>query len=148
MLKSKLLHPDILSVIGRCGHHAKILIADGNYPASSKIGPRAELVCLQLSPGIPTVAQVLEAILDALPIDFINTMGIDPTDPYASAGDPPVWNEFRRIISATGSQVQLEPIIKWDFYEAVASDDHVLTIQTADQALWANLLLTVGVRKP
>ncbi len=75
-------------------------------------------------------------------------MGIDPTDPYASAGDPPVWNEFRRIISATGSQVQLEPIIKWDFYEAVASDDHVLTIQTADQALWANLLLTVGVRKP
>ncbi len=55
MLKSKLLHPDILSVIGRCGHHAKILIADGNYPASSKIGPRAELVCLQLSPGVPTV---------------------------------------------------------------------------------------------
>ncbi len=88
MLKSKLLHPDILSVIGRCGHHAKILIADGNYPASSKIGPRAELVCLQLSPGVPTVAQVLDAILDALPIDFINTMGIDPTDPYASAGDP------------------------------------------------------------
>ncbi len=39
MLKSKLLHPDILSVIGRCGHHAKILIADGNYPASSKIAP-------------------------------------------------------------------------------------------------------------
>ena len=25
--------------------------------------------------------------------------------------------------------------------------DHVLTIQTGDQALWANLLLTVGVRK-
>jgi L-fucose mutarotase len=28
----------------------------------------------------------------------------------------------------------------------VDSRDHVLTIQTGDQALWANLLLTVGVR--
>ncbi len=107
---------------------------------------RAELVCLQLMPGVPTVAQVLQALLDALPIDFVNTMGIDPTDPYASAGDPPVWNEYRQILALAGSQVQLEPIMKWDFYDAVASDDHVLTIQTADQALWANLLLTVGVR--
>ncbi|MGN6544726.1 MAG: RbsD/FucU family protein [Aureliella sp.] len=148
MLKSKLLHPDILGVIGRCGHHAKILIADGNYPASSKIGPRAELVCLQLMPGIPTVAQILEALLDAIPIDFVNTMGIDPSDPYASAGDPPVWAEYRKILAAAGSKAQLEPIMKWDFYEAVASDDHVLTIQSADQALWANLLLTVGVRTP
>ena len=146
MLKSKLLHPDILSVIGRCGHHAKILIADGNYPASTKMGPRAELVCLQLSPGIPTVAQVLAAILDALPIDSVNTMGIDPTDPYASAGDPPVWAEFSKLLAVAGSKARLEPIIKWDFYDTVASDDHVLTIQTADQALWANLLLTVGVR--
>ena len=39
-------------------------------------------------------------------------------------------------------------IPKWDFYEAVRSPDLVLTIQTADQALWANLLLTVGVRTP
>lgn len=148
MLKGKLLHPDILNVIGRCGHHAKILIADGNYPASSKIGPRAQLVCLQLSPGVPTVAQVLEALLDTIPIDFVNTMGIDPTDPYASAGDPPVWTEYRAILSAARLKAQLEPIIKWDFYNAVASDDHVLTIQTADQALWANLLLTVGVRTP
>jgi L-fucose mutarotase len=41
----------------------------------------------------------------------------------------------------------LKPISKWDFYEAVASRDHVLTIQTADRALWANLLLSIGVRK-
>ena len=40
----------------------------------------------------------------------------------------------------------LEPIPKWDFYELVQSPDHVLTIQTGDQALWANLLLTVGCR--
>lgn len=146
MLKTSLLHPEILRVLAQCGHHSKILIADGNYPASSKIGPRAELVCLQLTPGVPTVAQVLRAILENLPIDFINTMGIDPTDPYAQADDPPVWTEYRKVIKETGSSNKLEPIMKWDFYKAVESSDHVLTVQTADQALWANLLLTVGVR--
>jgi L-fucose mutarotase len=123
------------------------LIADGNYPAASKIGPRAELVCLQLTPGIPTVAQVLKAILAEVPIDVFNTMGIDETDEYAQKQDPPVWNEYREILRQSGCNRQLIPIKKWDFYSAVQSDDHVLTIQTADQALWANLLLSVGVRQ-
>jgi L-fucose mutarotase len=88
----------------------------------------------------------LQALLTALPVDQVNTMGIDPSDPYAQAGDPPVWNVYRQILEAAGSKVQLEPIMKWDFYQAVQSSDHILTIQTADQALWANLLLSVGVR--
>lgn len=148
MLKTTLLHPEILRACARAGHHSKILIADGNYPAASKIGPQAELVSLQLMPGIPTVAQVLTAILTEVPIDVINTMGIDPSDEYASQGDPPVWTEYRQILKEQGSTRQLEPIVKWDFYAAVQSEDHVLTIQTADQALWANLLLSVGVRQP
>jgi L-fucose mutarotase len=148
MLNTSLLHPDILRILAQAGHHSKVLIADGNYPALNKRGPRAELVSLQLSPGIPTVAQVLEAILGTVRIDGVNTMGIDRTDPYAAAtpGDPPVWAEYRRILAAAGAHCELEPILKWDFYEAVSSVDHVLTIQTAEQAPWANLLLTVGCR--
>ncbi|MGE3780687.1 MAG: RbsD/FucU domain-containing protein, partial [Pirellulaceae bacterium] len=90
MLKTALLHPEILRVVARCGHHARILIADGNYPVSTKKGPRAKVVCLQLTPGVPTVAQVLETLLTTVPIDGVHTMGIDPSDPYAQAGDPPV----------------------------------------------------------
>jgi len=148
MLNTPLVHPDILRILAQAGHHSKVLIADGNYPALNKRGPRAELVSLQLSPGIPTVAQVLEAILGTVRIDGVNTMGIDRSDPYAAAtpGDPPVWAEYRRILAAAGAGCTLEPILKWDFYEAVASPDHVLTIQTAEQAPWANLLLTVGCR--
>jgi L-fucose mutarotase len=40
----------------------------------------------------------------------------------------------------------LEPIEKWAFYDAVKTANHVLTIQTADQQRFANLLLTIGVR--
>jgi L-fucose mutarotase len=146
MLKTTLLHPEILRVLAGAGHHAKILIADGNYPASTKRGPNAEVVCLNLSPGIVTVAQVLSALLTAIPIDHINTMGIPPDDPYAQKGEPDVWAEYRTVIANAGSSVALEPVLKWDFYGQVESPDHVLTIQTADQALWANLLLTIGCR--
>lgn len=146
MLKTTLLHPDILRVVARAGHHAKILIADGNYPASSKRGPHAEVISLNLSPGVVTVVQVLRALLSAVPIDNVNTMGIPPDDPYAQKGEPPVWNEYRRALADAGSPLKLEPVLKWDFYRQVESPDHVLTIQTADQALWANVLLTVGCR--
>ena len=146
MLKHQLIHPRINQVLGQCGHHAKILIADGNYPASTKIGPRAELVCLNLSPGIVTVADVLAGLLSAIPVDEINTMGIPPDDPYAKQGEPVVWAEFRKIIERAGLRVALKPIQKWDFYDVVDSPDHILTVQTGDQALWANLLLTVGCR--
>jgi len=147
MLKTTLLHPEILRICARAGHHSKILIADGNYPAASKRGPRAELICLQLSPGVPTVVQVLRALLSVVPVDALNTMGIPPDDPYARFGEPPAWAEFRLLAREAGLS-ELTPIPKWDFYQAVESPDHVLTIQTADQALWANVLLTMGCRTP
>jgi L-fucose mutarotase len=146
MLKTSLTHPDILRACARAGHHARILIADGNYPASSKKGPHAEVISLNLSPGLVTVAQTLRAILSAVPVDAVNTMGIPPDDPYARQGEPPVWAEFRDVLKAERLKLRLEPILKWDFYKAVESPDHVLTIQTGDQALWANVLLTVGCR--
>ena len=146
MLKHQLIHPKINEVLARAGHHARILIADGNYPASTKKGPHAEVVCLNLSPGVVTVAQALRALLSAVPVDHVNTMGIPPDDPYAQKGEPPVWEEYRRLITDAGFKLKLEPIPKWDFYEAVISPDHVLTIQTGDQALWANVLLTMGCR--
>lgn len=146
MLKHQLTHPKINEILGRAGHHATILIADGNYPASTKKGPNAEVVCLNLSPGCVTVAQVLRAILSAIPVDHVHTMGIPPDDSYAKFGEPPAWNEFRQIMKEAKLKTKLDPILKWDFYKEVESPDHVLTVQTADQALWANVLLKVGCR--
>jgi len=146
MLKHRLIHPKINEVLGRAGHHAKVLIADGNYPASSTLGPNAELVSLNLSPGIVTCTQVLEALLSAIPVERANTMMYEKTGPYALEEDPPVWAEYRRAMKDASLALELEPIEKWDFYKAVSTPDHVLTIQTADQQRFANLLLTIGVR--
>jgi L-fucose mutarotase len=146
MLRHKLIHPKINEVLGRSGHHARILIADGNYPASSAIGPRAELISLNLMPGVVNCAQVLEALVSAIPIEAANTMMYETAGPYALREDPPVWAEYRSVLKVAGLAIELVPIEKWDFYKAVATPDHVLTIQTAEQQRYANLLLEVGVR--
>jgi L-fucose mutarotase len=146
MLRHKLIHPQITAVLAAAGHHSSVLIADGNYPAASKRGPRAELISLNLMPGIPTCNQVLEALLSAIPVEVIQVMETETSGPYALDGDPPVWDEYRKTIKDANLDLELQPVDKWAFYEAVSTPDHVLTIQTADQQRYANILLTVGVR--
>jgi L-fucose mutarotase len=146
MLRHKLIHPEISAVLAAAGHHSTILIADGNYPASNKRGPNSKLVSLNLMPGVPTCNQVLEAVLSAVAVEAVQTMQTEKDGPYALGGDPPVWEDYRKTIQKEGLSLQLEPIEKWAFYEAVSTPDHVLTIQTADTQRYANILLTIGVR--
>ena len=146
MLRHKLIHPQISAILAAAGHHSSILIADGNYPAASKRGPRAKLISLNLMPGVPTCNQVLEAILSAVPVEKIMTMETETSGPYALDGDPPVWDDYRQTIKNEKLDLELQPVAKWKFYEEVSTQDHVLTIQTADQQRYANILLHVGVR--
>jgi L-fucose mutarotase len=147
MLRQQLVHPKMLEVLGRAGHHARILIADGHYPVSTRKGPNAELVSLNLMPGVVTCTQVLQAVLSAMPIDEVSTMMYEASVVPAAGREPPVWDEFRSVLRAAGLALELKPIEKWDFYRAVETPDHVLTVQTADMETYANLLLSVGVRR-
>src|SRR5438067_3605824 len=137
MLRQQLIQPQINEILGRAGHHATVLIADGNYPASAKKGPNAELVCLNLMPGVVTCAQVLRAVLSAVPVEVAHTMMYETAGPYALTADPPVWAQYREEIQRAGLELELQPIEKWDFYQAVTTPDHVLTIQTGDHQRYA-----------
>ncbi|QDV69779.1 D-ribose pyranase [Rosistilla carotiformis] len=147
MLLQELLHPKINEVLARGGHYSKVLIADSNYPAYHTLGPNAELVSLNLSPGLVSVCQVLAALLTAVPIDAAHTMMYPKSGPYALPADPPVWDSFRQMFADAGNDLQLQSIEQMAFYDAVNSREHILTIQTGDQAIFANLLLTIGVRR-
>jgi len=146
VLKHQLIHPEINAILAAAGHHGKVLIADGNYPASSKLGPNARLVHMNLMPGVLTCNQVLQAVLSALPVEAVNTMMYETSGQYALSEDPPVWEDYRKTMREADLDLDLEAIEKWAFYEAVATPDHILTIQTADQQRFANVLLTIGVR--
>ena len=145
MLKYTLIHPKIMEILGRAGHHGRVLIADGNYRHHQRLDPMpnwCHSTCrLALSP-----AQVLAALVTAIPIERANTMMYETTGPYALDTDPPVWAEYKAMLHKARVEVPLEPIEKWEFYKAVSTPDLVLTIQTADQQRFANLLLSIGVR--
>lgn len=146
MLNHQLIHPKINEVLGRAGHYSTVLIADGNYPAYNARGPRSELVSLNLAPGVVTCTEVLKALVTAIPVQQANTMQYQTSGPFALTKDPPVWDHYRAVFKNAAIDLELTPIEQFQFYETVAEPEHVLTIQTGDQALYANLLLTIGVR--
>ena len=136
MLKHSLIHPTILEAIGAAGHGSRILIADGNYPASTKCGDNSELVYLNLTPGLPAVTDVLETLLTAIPVEAALVMVPD------SGPEPTVFAEFREKLA----DVELSPSNRFEFYAEASGSDTCLTIVTGEQRIYANLLLTIGVR--
>lgn len=139
MLKSKLLHPEILGILGKAGHGSKILIADGNYPFSTGSLPTTPKVFLNLSPGLCSVTQVLEALLDAIEVEAAEVMVPD------DSSRPPIFAEFEKLLS---KKIKLTDRERFEFYDLVKSSDTALVIATGEQRIYANLLLTIGVRLP
>ena len=134
MLTTKLIHPQIMAAIAKCGHGSKILIADGNYPLAEKSG-NAEKVFLGLTRGIPTVTDVLDALLSVINVEKAEVMV--PEDGSA----PPIFGEFRQMLGG----MELSPMGRYEFYDAcMAENAIVLAISTGEQRVFANILVTVG----
>ncbi len=138
MLKHKLLHPEILYAIAGAGHGSKILITDGNYPASTKEGVCAETIYLNLAPGIVKVTEVLDTLLTAVEIEEAHVMS------PATEEEPDIYKEFRQSLP----HLSLVKLGRFEFYEQASSSDTCIQIVTGDQRLYANILLTIGVVKP
>ena len=136
MLKTTLLHPEILGALASNGHGARVLITDGNYPFTTGAPPAAKKVYLNLSPGRLSVAEVLKVLAEFIPIEKAVVMV--PPDERA----PEIHQEFQSII---GPQVQLTNLKRFEFYEEAKSPDTCLVIATGEIQRFANILLTIGV---
>ena len=134
MLKTKLIHPEIMAALSRCGHGSKVLIADGNYPLAEKSGD-AKKVYLGIQPGLPTVTQVLEAIHSVCEIEKAEVML--PED----GSIPAIFSEFQTELGG----MALDGLSRYPFYEACMAPGSVyLAISTGEQRTFANILLTIG----
>lgn len=134
MLKGKLIHPQLMAALSACGHGDKILIADGNYPLDSKTTD-AELVYLGLTPGLPTVTDVLDAILSAANVERAEVM-----TPGEGVEEPEIFGEFRKMLGG----MELEELGRYEFYDACCVPGVRLAISTGEKRTFANILLTVG----
>ena len=139
MLTTQLLHPEILGVLGAAGHGSRVLIADGNYPFSTGTNPAAARVFLNLSPGVVGAPDVLAALVSAIPVEGATVMVPD------DGPEPGIFGEFRALL---GPQPELEPLSRFEFYDAARGSDVALVVATAERRIYANVLLTIGVRPP
>jgi L-fucose mutarotase len=99
------------------------------------LGENATLVYLNLAPDLPTVNDVLEVLMTAIPIEDAAVMEPD------SGPDPEVFQEFRSLMP----DLQLTRFSRFEFYEEAGGPDTCLQIVTGDQRSYANLLLSIGV---
>jgi L-fucose mutarotase len=139
MLRTRLIHPEILGALAAAGHGSQVLISDGNFPHATATPPSARRVYLNLSPGRVTVTEVLEAIAATVPLEAAAVMR--PHDAEA----PAVLEEYRALLPA-GTPVEV--VERFAFYELARRPDVTLAVATGDQRLYANLLLTIGVVEP
>ena len=134
MNKSGLIHPELLRELALCGHGDKILLADGNYPLERQTGDAVK-IHLGLQAGIPTVSQVLQAVLETVKAEKAEVML--PED----GSVPSVYGEFTQLMEG----IKPEGLARADFYAACADPRVRVAVSTGEQRPFANILLTVGV---
>lgn len=138
MLKTRLIHPEILAALAGSGHFSQVLVADGNFPVAGNRGPHARIVHLNLAPGLVDAVSVLDVLLDTVPVQAATVM--EPPADFS----PPIHGVYREKLGAGVTWTQLE---RWAFYEKIASPRTTLMIATGEQRRFANLLLEIGVVK-
>lgn len=146
MLRTPLQHPEILAALARAGHGSKVLITDGHFPASTTLGPNARLVHLNLAPGSLGVTTILEVLAQTVALEKAEVMAALRKGPYALKGEPPIWHSFRKALAPAGIK-QLVELERNAFYTAACQPEVALVIQSGETAIYANLLLTLGVTR-
>jgi L-fucose mutarotase len=149
MLKSvpKILSPELLKVISEMGHGDELVIADGNYPASSI----AQNFCggrLIRADG-HGVPELLKAVLKLFPLDTysepnVMLMAVTEGDTAVPGGVPPIWDKFKAALAkAEGDAVKIGTIERFAFYER--SKKAYAIVASGEPALYANIILKKGV---
>jgi L-fucose mutarotase len=136
MLSYELIHPEILSALGRSGHGGQVLISDGHFPHSTGAHPAATRIWLNLSPGHLDATEILKVIAGAITVDSAQVMAPD------SGPEPAAHADFRAALPG----VTVGLLHRWDFYAACKGDSVALVIASGDTRPFANILLTQGLR--
>lgn len=131
MLADGILNPALASLLARFRHANSLAVLDGPFPYYENI----ETVDLTLVRGIPTISQVLDAILPAL--DH-SALGLLVAHEFAANVDAATVAEY--TTHHAGLPTTFIPHI--EFKQRV--NDCVGIIRTADTVPYSNVIITCG----
>ncbi|WP_182880030.1 RbsD/FucU family protein [Microbispora sp. H10949] len=139
MLRYPLIHPPLLAALAATGHGSRVLLADANYAHATNVRTGAPVIHLNLRPGLVRVDDVLELLVDAVPLEAVHAMRPD------EGGEPGVFARYRELL---GPSLPIQVLPRFGFYEAAKEPDVAFAVATGDDRLYANLLLTIGYVVP
>ncbi|MEZ9708298.1 RbsD/FucU family protein [Vibrio breoganii] len=134
MLKTKIIHPELLGLLANCGHKTKVLIADANYSFVTNSGLNAKIIYLNFKPGMLPSTDVLEGICDMVNVESAEMMA------WPDDFENTIQAEYQDALKG----VPFEYLERSDFYNAVKADETLIVIATGEQRRFANILLTIG----
>jgi L-fucose mutarotase len=138
MLKIGLIHPTIIGVLATAGHGATVLIADGNYPVSTRVPASVPIVQLNLAPGLLDAVTVIRSLASVAEFESAGVMAM------ANGAIPPIANDLSDLIPS----ISINSLERFEFYSEGTSKNLALVIVTGEQRLYGNVLLTVGAIAP
>jgi L-fucose mutarotase len=141
MLRYPLTHPPLLAALAAAGHGSKVLLADSNYATDVNVRPGATVVYLNLRPGLIPVDEILDVLLQSIPVEAATVMRPDD----GSGDSAPVWERYAELL---GPELPLQPLDREDFYAAARSTQLAVAVATGEERLYANILLTIGFIPP
>ncbi len=135
MIKSDIIHPQLLAALARCGHKSQILIADSNYACRVNANAAAELVEFNLAPGMIPAPYIVEKLLSCINVEHATLMA-SPAE-FTNT----IVDEYRALLSAN---CPIEFVEREVFYARGRLPLTQLVIACGEARRFANLLLTVA----
>ncbi|MCL2893137.1 RbsD/FucU family protein [Brenneria tiliae] len=135
MIKSEIIHPELLKILAQCGHKTNILIADANYSFVTNSSRNAQVVYLNFAPGMIGSTAILDKILGYINVEKATLMA------YPDDFDNTIEKEYKKLLADT---LDIAYVDRNSFYSLVKSDDTLLVIASGETRRFANILLTVG----
>ena len=129
MLNTRILNPQVLSLLARVRHTNALVIADRGFP----FWPQVETVDLSLVDDIPTVRQVLDAVRR----DF-HTAQAYMAQEFLEQNTPSIRRRFAKGLE--GIPTTYEPHV--EFKKRVPGA--IGLIRTGDTVQYANMILVSG----
>jgi len=137
------ISPDLMHALMSMGHADELVIADGNFPATTCARR------LIRADGLG-VLDMLESIMKFMPIDpYVEdhcvVMQLEMSD--REKGNPPIWPKLENVLRKNeGNWVKLTQLERQKFYDRAKTAYAI--IATSDTALYANIILKKGIIRP
>ena len=134
MRKGRLLHAELLEVIAAAGHGQTVVVADAGLP----IPPEAPRIDLAVAPGVPSFAEVLDAVVAEMAVERLVIAA------EADARGGALRQTLQQAFDAAGEP--LPPVEVVDHEELKRRCSEALAVvRTGEQTPYFNVVLVAGV---